>query len=93
MAPRLCLGNPWLVASAKARKLLPARGVWSPNRSIAGTGNTRVELASAIFEYIAAFHNHDRRNSALGGQIPTDFEDATLKRALALQVCARTNGS
>ena len=35
---------------------------------------TRVELATAIFEYLEIFHNRQRRHSALGMLTPTDFE-------------------
>jgi transposase InsO family protein len=36
--------------------------------------NTRVELASAIFEYLEIFHNRQRRHSALGMLTPVEFE-------------------
>jgi putative transposase len=36
--------------------------------------STRVELASAIFEYLEIFHNRKRRHSALGMLTPTEFE-------------------
>jgi putative transposase len=36
--------------------------------------NTRVELATAIFEYLEIFHNRQRRHSALGMLIPVEFE-------------------
>lgn len=35
---------------------------------------TRVELASAIFEYLEIFHNRQRRHSALGMLTPAEFE-------------------
>jgi transposase InsO family protein len=35
---------------------------------------TRRELSSAIFEYIEAFYNRDRRHSTLGMHSPTDYE-------------------
>lgn len=35
---------------------------------------TRVELASAIFEYIEIFHNCQCRHSALGYQTPIEYE-------------------
>jgi transposase InsO family protein len=35
---------------------------------------TRVELASAIFEYIEGFHNRRRRHSAIGWATPLQFE-------------------
>ncbi len=35
---------------------------------------TRVELASAIFEYLEIFHNRQRRHSALGMLTPVEFE-------------------
>ena len=36
--------------------------------------NTRVELATAIFEYLEIFHNRQRRHSALGMLTPIEFE-------------------
>jgi transposase InsO family protein len=36
--------------------------------------NTRVELASAMFDYIEIFHNRQRRHSALGMMSPIEFE-------------------
>ncbi|HUJ65321.1 MAG TPA: IS3 family transposase [Acidimicrobiales bacterium] len=36
--------------------------------------NTRLELASAIFEYIEGFYNRSRRHSALGFLAPIDYE-------------------
>lgn len=35
---------------------------------------TRVELATAIFEYLEVFHNRQRRHSALGMLSPVEFE-------------------
>ncbi|HYD49813.1 MAG TPA: integrase core domain-containing protein, partial [Terriglobales bacterium] len=35
---------------------------------------TRVELASALFEYLEIFHNRQRRHSALGMLTPVEFE-------------------
>ena len=35
---------------------------------------TRVELATAIFEYLEIFHNRQRRHSALGMLTPVEFE-------------------
>lgn len=35
---------------------------------------TRVELASAIFEYIEIFHNRQRRHSSIGYRTPIEFE-------------------
>ena len=35
---------------------------------------TRVELASAIFEYLEIFHNRQRRHSSLGMLTPVEFE-------------------
>lgn len=34
---------------------------------------TRVELASAIFEYLEVFHNRQRRHLALGMLSPVEF--------------------
>jgi transposase InsO family protein len=36
--------------------------------------STRVELATAIFEYLEIFHNRQRRHSALGMLTPVEFE-------------------
>jgi len=36
--------------------------------------NTRVELATAIFEYLEIFHNRQRRHSSLGMLTPVEFE-------------------
>jgi transposase InsO family protein len=36
---------------------------------------TRVELATAIPDYIELFHNIRRRHSALGMLSPTEYED------------------
>ena len=36
---------------------------------------TRVELATAIHDYIELFHNTHRRHSALGMLSPTEYED------------------
>ena len=36
--------------------------------------NTRVELATAIFEYLEIFHNRQRRHCALGMLTPVEFE-------------------
>ena len=35
---------------------------------------TRVELASAMFDYIEIFHNRQPRHSALGMMSPIEFE-------------------
>ncbi len=35
---------------------------------------TRVELASAIFDYIQIFFNRQRRHSALGYRTPIEYE-------------------
>ncbi len=35
---------------------------------------TRRELSSAVFEYIEAFYNRDRRHSTLGMRSPAEFE-------------------
>ena len=40
------------------------RPVWS----------TRLELATALFEYLEIFHNRQRRHSSLGMLTPIDFE-------------------
>jgi len=36
--------------------------------------NTRVELASAMFEYIEVFHNRQRRHSSIGMLTPIEYE-------------------
>ncbi len=36
--------------------------------------NTRLELATALFEYLEVFHNRQRRHSALGMMTPIEFE-------------------
>jgi putative transposase len=36
--------------------------------------NTRVELATALFEYLEVFHNRQRRHSSLGMMTPVEFE-------------------
>jgi putative transposase len=36
--------------------------------------STRVELATALFEYLEIFHNRQRRHSSLGMLTPIDFE-------------------
>lgn len=36
---------------------------------------TRIELATAIHDYIELFHNSRRRHSALGMLTPTEYED------------------
>jgi len=36
--------------------------------------NTRLELATALFEYLEVFHNRQRRHSALGHMNPIQFE-------------------
>src|ERR1039458_6671218 len=35
---------------------------------------TRVELATALFEHLEIFHNHQRRHSSLGMMTPVEFE-------------------
>jgi len=48
------------------------------------TWSTRRELTQAIFDYIEAFYNPERRHSALGYQSPIDFENRhTPQRAVA----------
>jgi putative transposase len=36
--------------------------------------NTRVELASAMFEYVEVFHNRQRRHSSIGMLTPIECE-------------------
>jgi transposase InsO family protein len=35
---------------------------------------TRLELATALFEYLEIFHNRRRRHSALGMRTPIEYE-------------------
>ena len=39
------------------------------------TWTTRIELATAIHDYIELFHNSARRHSALGMLTPTEYEN------------------
>jgi putative transposase len=36
--------------------------------------NTRIELATALFEHLEIFHNRQRRHSSLGMMTPVEFE-------------------
>jgi transposase InsO family protein len=36
---------------------------------------TRIELSSALFEYLETFHNRTRRHSSLGMLTPVDYEN------------------
>ena len=36
--------------------------------------STRVELATALFEYLEIFHNRQRRHSSIGMLTPIEFE-------------------
>ena len=36
--------------------------------------NTRVELASAMFEYVEVFHKRQRRHSSIGMLTPIEYE-------------------
>jgi len=36
--------------------------------------HTRVELATALFEYLEIFHNRQRRHSSIGMLTPIEFE-------------------
>jgi len=36
--------------------------------------STRLELATALFEYLEIFHNRQRRHSSLGMLTPIEFE-------------------
>jgi putative transposase len=54
--------------------------------------HTRLELASAIFEYIEGFHNPHRRHSALGWQSPIQFENTAHLRAPAPQLLVQATG-
>ncbi len=48
------------------------------------TWKTRIELSTALFDYLEIFHNRNRRHSALGMLTPIEFEkvrDQTAKAA------------
>jgi putative transposase len=45
--------------------------------------DTRIQLASAIFEYIEGFHNRHRRHSAVSYLTPPECETTTLNQAPA----------
>jgi putative transposase len=49
---------------SRAQVELLDRQVWS----------TRLELATALFEYLEIFHNRQRRHSSLGMLTPFEFE-------------------
>jgi transposase InsO family protein len=38
---------------------------------------TRIELSTALFEYLEIFHNRQRRHSALGMLSPVEYESRT----------------
>lgn len=38
---------------------------------------TRIELANAIFDYIKAFYDRQRRHSAIDWRSPVDYENQT----------------
>ena len=44
---------------------------------------TRVELSTALFEYLEIFHNRARRHSALGMLTPIEFEKVNNQTAAA----------
>ena len=48
------------------------------NSSTAAAGPTRLELQSAVFEYIEAFYNRQRRHSTLGMLSPVAYEQLRL---------------
>jgi transposase InsO family protein len=50
--------------SSRVQVELLDRQVWS----------TRLELATALFEYLEIFHNRQRRHSSLGMLTPVEFE-------------------
>jgi len=45
--------------------------------------NTRVELASAMFEYVEVFHNRQRRHSSIGMLTPIEYENLHHNRSVA----------
>jgi len=51
------------------------RQVWS----------TRLELATALFEYLEIFHNRQRRHSSLGMLTPIEFETRRAATATGTQ--------
>jgi hypothetical protein len=53
---------------------MPGQGAWLAPPS-------RLELQSAVFEYIEAFYNRWRRHSTLGMLSPTDYEQLRLRRS------------
>ena len=55
--------------------------------------DTRIELASAMFEYIEGFHNRRRRHSALGWRSPVEFENNALQQSPAPQIAVQSTGS
>jgi putative transposase len=55
--------------------------------------DTRLQLASAIFEYIEGFHNRRRRHSALGWQTTLEFESTAHLRAPAPHGAVQVTGS
>jgi transposase InsO family protein len=44
---------------------------------------TRVELSTAIFEYVEVFYNRRRRHSALGYVSPIEFERSLVQQQTA----------
>jgi transposase InsO family protein len=44
---------------------------------------TRVELSTALFEYLEIFHNRNRRHSSLGMLTPIEYEKVNNKKATA----------
>ncbi len=44
---------------------------------------TRVELSSALFEYLEIFHNRNRRHSSLGMLTPVEYENLQRESASA----------
>jgi len=44
---------------------------------------TRIELSTALFEYLEIFHNRTRRHSALGMLTPIEFEHVNNQTAAA----------
>ncbi len=44
---------------------------------------TRIELSTALFDYLEIFHNRNRRHSALGMLTPTEFEKVNNQTAKA----------
>ena len=61
---------------SRAQVELPDLRVW----------HTRLELATALFEYLVLFHNRQRRHSSLGMLTPIEFETSRRPAATSIVV-------